>query len=647
MAVRIFALIVGVDCYKSGRIRNLQSCKEDARRMKNWLVDDLDVPDDQIHLLLDHQATKNGIEDAFMSHLVNNPAIERGDAILFYFAGYGSSIPAPPDWYQGESGEVPVLCPHDQDTRGKEGRVAGISDRSFRALIDELESKGDNITVILDCGFSLPPSRPKVRYGGGSGKRFTRWTRTFKATGEDLYSGLWRGAIGQTIKKGEGFHSSNVTHTMLTACGRAGEAKEDKHGGIFTRAFFESVRCTVLHEMSYARLIKYSEASMDCVQHPLCLGAHKHRILFDSVPFTPDPRYVPVVLDDDRRFRIGMGAIHGIVEGTDFTLHSHNHCRSSNPPLTSLRALEVHSTYSFAPCQPVSLYNPGMYWAKVARWNNRTPFRVYLNRTLCSLFRWWKTCSRISAKEESKSSKGSPNILLVKQAAQADIILDTSLRRATIQRNDELITENCRRTIHLKRARCSSDILEDAAHFHLHLHRQNPENPLRDLVTMELYRLDPYSWSTIGGSLLEGGKAHIAYERDAIYTLVLRNDSDIDLWPYLVYMDPNSYRVTLIYHPSSSLETPPLQRRSSLEIGSGSPRSEALSFTLPDHGHVDSSFLKLFVSSTFTLMRMIDQEFPLSVFDARDDTMSVSKHSNSQRQLWDTASACVTFLRDR
>lgn len=89
MSFRVFALIIGIDRYKSGNVWNLTSCEDDAQNMKRWLTQSLSVPRDHICLLLNNKATKQRIEDSFMAHLVNNPEIESGDAIIIYFAGHG------------------------------------------------------------------------------------------------------------------------------------------------------------------------------------------------------------------------------------------------------------------------------------------------------------------------------------------------------------------------------------------------------------------------------------------------------------------------------------------------------------------------------------------------------------------------------
>ncbi|KAJ2989725.1 hypothetical protein NUW54_g8690 [Trametes sanguinea] len=112
MARQVFALIIGIDNYESNDIWNLHSAAKDARRIEQWLVRDFQVPRSHICRLLDHQATKRNIEDIFMTHLVNNPAIEPGDALVVYFAGHGGSYGAVAPEYgypgPGASGPPPT-----------------------------------------------------------------------------------------------------------------------------------------------------------------------------------------------------------------------------------------------------------------------------------------------------------------------------------------------------------------------------------------------------------------------------------------------------------------------------------------------------------------------------------------------------------
>ncbi|KAJ3570388.1 hypothetical protein NP233_g4439 [Leucocoprinus birnbaumii] len=645
MSTRAFALIIGIDHYKSGNVWNLHSCTEDARLMRSWLINDLNVPEDQICMLLDSQATKHNIEERFMSHLTNNRFIEKGDAILVYFAGHGSTIPAPQGWFQTDavkrSGRAEVLCTYDYEAKATHGRVAGISDRSLRAMFSELsQAKGDNITFILDACFS--PGLELESRGA------TRWTPSTKVTPDDLYRCLWPGARGKPYDSPYGVLAPQKSHICLAACDNGNQALEGKNGGNLTHQFLELVSTLSLHRITYTDLLDRLQRAMPSTQQPACYGFHKDRILFDSIPFTANAHFLYVTRDGlCDRVKVEAGVIHGLVEGSELSLHLHNHRCSKNPIISTAVVEELHPTWCFARVPNSKTSLPRTCWAMVTRWNNRRPFRVNLNATLTSFIRMWKFKRAFNA-EGGSTSKSRLNIIRVRKATQADISLTLGRHNVTVERHDDIIATNNRRVVKIER-RTGDEVLADAARFHLHLHRHNPLSPFKHLVSMELYRLHPEHWTTMGGNILDDGKAVIPYEHGAIFSISLYNKSNVDLWPYLAYMDPNCYGITMLYQPDPTASSPPLPKKSHLEIGSGKPGSEALSFTLPDHEHLDSGFLKLFLSPNPIALAMIEQGPSLAWTSSVDmesvPASPVDGPSEKGNRMWDTALASIVFLR--
>ena len=185
--------------------------------------------------------------------------------------------------------------------------------------------------------------------------------------------------------------------------------------------------------------------------------------------------------------------------------------------------------------------------------------------------------------------------------------------------------------------------LESAARFHLHLYRKNPERPMLGLVTMELYRLDPATWTRVSGNLLVDGRAQIVDDdKHAVYSVVLHNYSDHDLWPYIVSMDSAGYSISMVYHPDPADPTPPLRKHSHMVIGSGALDSEALSFCLGDDVTAGAGFLKLFVSSVFTPMSFIEQG---AAVPSASHAAKEKAGARSEDELWDTVVACVNVVR--
>ncbi|KIK67148.1 hypothetical protein GYMLUDRAFT_37193 [Collybiopsis luxurians FD-317 M1] len=335
---RVFAVVIGIDQYKSGDIWNLESCVDDAKSMKRWLVDDLGVPKHQIAMLLDERATKQNIEVTLGAHLLHNSRIQKGDAILIYFAGHGSTLKAPHDWLLDGPMRcnVEVLCPYDHDTKAPEGRIAGISARAMHTFLHDLsKAKGNNITLMIDSCFAPPPSNSRDR-------SCVRWTSTSKAAAEDLYRGSH--LCPKLQKRNESFYSRNWTsHTVVTACKPGTIAIEGKEGGKFTTAFLKVMRSVPLHITPFATLMDQIRQKMGH-QVPYCSGTHSDYLL-NGVPFTQDPRYIPVLFNSENGIRIELGSEHGIEKGGEFSLHAHNYFGSRNPALATVTVQDVSSNW--------------------------------------------------------------------------------------------------------------------------------------------------------------------------------------------------------------------------------------------------------------------------------------------------------------
>lgn len=641
MYTRVFALVVGIDNYKSRNIWNLHSCVEDAKRVKRWLIDGLNTPEDQICVLIDSQATKQKIEDSLMEHLVNNASIQKNDAIIIYFAGHGSSLVAPRDWFQDadNTAEVQVICPYDHDTNTTQGRIAGISERSLHALIDDLSStKGNNVTLILDCCFSPSPIPRNFL-----DRRITRWTRTTRAVPDDLYRGLWTSARGKPHTSHFGFFNPRLTtHVLLAACSLGNKATEGKGGGKFTTSLIRGMTELPLHCTSYAHLIEYIRQTTPDSRRFVCSGQHQDRIVFNEIPFVIDKRFSFATLESDtNQLKVEVGAIHGIVEGSELSICLHNYLCSQNPPIACAVVYELHPTWCYVRIKSQTSKVPTICWAKVSKWNNH-PLHVNLKSTLTSFIRIWKLRRAISTKVGGLPSKGGFNVLRVGRGAQADISLTLGQYSVSVVQHQSLFSEKHRRAVKIEK-KDGFEVIDDAAHFNLHLFRKNPECPLQNLIKMELFRLNPLSWTKVDSNILDNGTAILPYERGAIYQIILQNMSQIDLWPYLAYMDPNHYSINTLYHPDLSLDKPPLPRHRFLEIGSGKPGSEALSFTLGDHDHLDSGYLKLFLSSTPVVMNLLEQaSSPSSLTLPNHQGLPVTQ---SEVQVWDTVIVSVTFVR--
>jgi hypothetical protein len=120
----------------------------DADAMVAYLTEDLHVPLGNIVALRNHEATRAAIKLA-IDGFCNDMRIQRGDPVLFYFAGHGGMAEAWPDWKKRNGSKyIQVIFPWDYNApKSEPGRsVHPIPDRTIRGLINKLaKAKGDNI----------------------------------------------------------------------------------------------------------------------------------------------------------------------------------------------------------------------------------------------------------------------------------------------------------------------------------------------------------------------------------------------------------------------------------------------------------------------------------------------------------------------
>ncbi|KAJ7666839.1 caspase domain-containing protein [Mycena polygramma] len=248
----IFALVVGINQYRSTNISNLHGCVKDAEYLRTTLRR-LSQGTAQIYFLADEDATQARILQAFETHLADNPGIRRGDPMVFYFAGKGRRLEAS---ICGLERDVDVLLPHDCDDS-----ILGISDFTMHALLYDLaQKKGFNITVILDTCF--PCLDPRWTIGHRSDTSPPRSPDTYIS---------WRAESAQL----RGFYRSSPSNVLLAACRENQLAGDTSEGGTFTQALVVELQRT--HKRTFRETCEAIELPD---QNPICLGLHADEPMF-------------------------------------------------------------------------------------------------------------------------------------------------------------------------------------------------------------------------------------------------------------------------------------------------------------------------------------------------------------------------------
>ncbi|MEO0646511.1 MAG: caspase family protein, partial [Cyanobacteria bacterium J06650_10] len=156
---RKLALLIGIDNYAetvlpsshSGSAK-LSGAVTDVALQKELLIHRFGFAPTDIVILTNQQATREGIYEAFVSHLQRQATA--GDTVVFHFSGYGSQVQIKSLSQNAAANKATLrsLVPYDgtvpTDTRPALNDILEIE---LKALLKQLKTK--NITTIIDAGF--------------------------------------------------------------------------------------------------------------------------------------------------------------------------------------------------------------------------------------------------------------------------------------------------------------------------------------------------------------------------------------------------------------------------------------------------------------------------------------------------------------
>ncbi|KAF8607084.1 hypothetical protein BDV93DRAFT_519992 [Ceratobasidium sp. AG-I] len=684
---RLHGLIIGVNHYVSPHRTNLNGCVGDAKSIMDYLIEKLHVPEDQLVLLFDHQATRKGIIDTFALHLISNPNINPLDPILIYFAGHGDRLAAPREWHTSD-GFCEMILPHDASEPTQREDVInevppaqsknfthGIPDRTLRALIYKLSQvKGDNITVILDSCFS------------GSGTRGSSKARLSHIEGcpippPDLDEDVLRAlsiAIPEEVQQPSeaqkkpsrtAFASSLDTHVLLAACHNDELAQEDirdgRVAGVFTSALLRALRESDLATTSYSALIqkivKYAvivqpNGDRVQVQTPQCEGRNQDRLLLQTKFSLSKGMIALQRMEDPRRFKIKVGGASGINVGTEFGVFAGN-TPSTGTPVAQLVATHVGAVKSvLSSPQPNRVIEvPDDAYVVVTKYNNRENGVRLLVTEESKLRPYWQ--------EVFQNLRSLPiDVIWTKPDEPYDLALVPTDTGADLLRRDPELDAELQPVSFENEygARKTTKILTSIIHFHFHLQRRNPDRPLRADLGMKLVELrkesKAASWGfstyapaensvdLFGESVSSGEVVEMQTDPDKHYGLTITNKSKRSLFPYVLYYDLEDYSIACLSAPASRTMRPPLTPGGEMPVGYGNSDTDPLTVVASTTGaEVQTGFFVLFVSSQWVDISHIEQGSP---FGEAEGTRNHWEYQGPpEPPVWDTVVVRVSITQ--
>ena len=150
---RKVALLVGINDYSEG-VGPLKGCVNDVFMQRELLIHRFGFNPKDIHLLLDQDATREGMLGAFEEYLIKG--VKPGDIAVYHYSGHGSRVSDPNPIFTGTRGGddlngtfVPIDSTFSQDEPEK---VKDIMGHTLYLLMSAVPT--ENFTAVLDSCFS-------------------------------------------------------------------------------------------------------------------------------------------------------------------------------------------------------------------------------------------------------------------------------------------------------------------------------------------------------------------------------------------------------------------------------------------------------------------------------------------------------------
>ncbi|KAF8752283.1 Caspase domain [Rhizoctonia solani] len=517
--VGVYGLIIGINIYKRPQIHpDLMGCVGDANSVLKYFTEDLNVPEENFLCLYDEKATREGILQGFVTHLIRNPAIRYHTPIVIYYAGHGDRMPAPSGW-QAADNMVEMILPHDAGTMDANGQyVYGIPDLTLAFLLYSLsQAKGNNITVILDSCNSGSGTRSIEVRSRNSHDRYSPDipnnldAKLRRSLGVDYPTEIEHN-LASKQPAGTLLAPSLDTHILLAACQEEELAQEipnvdpETHElgnppskGVFTSTLLHELRKADLGYTSYTTLFRNM------------LSTHRE--------FRPK---LPSHLDDRRSS--AKGKISLMPTSDKAVYRARDGLQGSSPRDAGREKCRTNhvGTISIEPNNPQDI--PGGAYATIIKYNDHSNgVRIWVDEGVRADEFWQRIITNLQPLPIFWADSKSPG-----------------------HQDMEIVM------------------------FGEDIHVKNSDAPLREKLGVTLRELKEKNnnWGSIiyesvgndlfGESVSNGTVTIIHPDPDKIYGLELVNNSTENLYPYILYYDFEDYSVTCLYEPAGRTVKPPL-----------------------------------------------------------------------------------------
>ncbi|HMP88236.1 MAG TPA: caspase family protein, partial [Lacibacter sp.] len=312
-----FALIVAISRYKPGTGWNNLASEKDIPLIRDALKKQ-GFPEQNIVVLRDQQATKEGILNGIQKHLIDKA--KPGDICVFHFSGHGQQV------YDNNGDEADgydeALVTYDSPMDYVPGVERHLRDDDFGLKLEEVRRKlGDNgeLIVLVDACHSGSGTRnnPPPTTHRGTTKAYAPKNYAGPASGvnkvDDKLFGL--GDRRQGLAPMIAFFASRSMELNYQV-----KVKDEEYGSL-SMAFFKVVN-NATEQMSYKTIsdrIKVQIRNWGLPQNPDAEG-ELDKLIFGGNLLTKADYYVPLDVKG-REITISTGLIYNVFEGSTIRVY--------------------------------------------------------------------------------------------------------------------------------------------------------------------------------------------------------------------------------------------------------------------------------------------------------------------------------------
>lgn len=246
---RRLALLVGINNYPSNsQIPPLKGCLTDLELQRNLLIYHFGFNPQDILVLTDSQATRQGILTAFEEHLIKQA--KPNDVVVFHYSGHGSQVAdAERDFPDGLNSTI-VPFDSSRPAGNSGGIVQDITGRTLFLLMSAL--KTENVTFVLDCCHSGGAKRGNLQV------RAIKGGQEFQPSPEEIaYQQQWLSRLNLTPAEFKQRRRKGVAKgVVITATNRDQLAADYRFNGFSAGVFTYLMTQYLWQENSQQPLIK-------------------------------------------------------------------------------------------------------------------------------------------------------------------------------------------------------------------------------------------------------------------------------------------------------------------------------------------------------------------------------------------------------